>query len=600
MPSAPRRPVGPPSPTHRTAFAILPWLLMLLPIGLVAATVLTYALNLPYWDDYLVQQQLLLLKSQPSGRQKLLHLFDQHWEHRIVWTRLLFAGWYKLTGTLNYYGLTLVGVSGLLALFGLLATIFRQTTRLPWKYLIPVPFWLFTLQSHENLLWAMASNQNFWILVFALGSFYALAQQTTFSRWLALGLAVLATYTSGNGALVFVAGGMLLVWQMITNSTKRKPGQSLISRWTFVGIWAIVALMSIGGYFYHYNRITFFPSPFRYPFTDWIKAYFVFFGAFADPFPYSGAGAYGYENPIWITIILGAILVLVGGYLLIMNVRKEWQNRPLVQLSTVYSPLPERRTNTAHFFLATLLFLLATAAITVYSRVGFAGPGYLLQGRYKIYSALMLSVVYLYVLARFGKTKKPIFRWAWVGVVMLTIGQSLLADYLCLEGIVNQHRRTTAEYFNYLVNTPTEQQRANSSVFVPTEPTFFGGQTAQLSVRSWLTAPATTNLDTFDTQRFMYWINKSNTVNPTLQQPTDGTYIYMTSGEHTYLFPARPLRPAPAALSGFEGYFRPEGIRAQVLQEHLQPGQYRFGLLTNRGGQLRLSMTNQTVIFTSL
>ena len=580
---------------------------MLLPIGLVAATVLTYALNLPYWDDYLVQQQLLLLKSQPSGRQKLLHLFDQHWEHRIVWTRLLFAGWYKLTGTLNYYGLTLVGVSGLLALFGLLATIFRQTTKLPWIYLLPVPFWLFTLQSHENLLWAMASIQNFWILVFALGSFYALSQGTMPTRWLALALAVLATYTSGNGALVFVAGGMVLIWQTFTppQPLPDKEGPRLGSflappyrggvgvGWSFVVVWAIVALLSIGGYFYNYQRITFFPSPFQYPFTDWIKAYFVFFGAFADPFPYSGAGAYGYENPIWLTIILGALLALAASYLLFMNVRKEWQNRPLVQL-------PERRNATAHFFLATLLFLLATAAITVYSRVGFAGPGYLLQGRYKIYSALMLSVVYLYALARFGQSQKPLFRWGWVSVVALTVGQSLLADYLCLEGIINQHRRTTAEYFNFLVNTPTDQQRAIHSVFIPTEPTFFSGQTAPLTAKSWLMAPVTAMFDTFDTQRFMYQIKKSNSVNPSLDYPTDGTYIYMISKENTYLFPARPLRPSATSLSGFKGYFQPEGIRAQVLQEHLKPGRYRFGLFTNVGGQLRLSMTNQTVLFSSL
>lgn len=588
-------------PTVRTLFA---WLLILLPIGIVAATVLTYALNLPYWDDYLVQQQLLLLKSQPTGRQKLLHLFDQHWEHRIVWTRLLFAGWYKLTGVLNYYGLTLVGVSGLLVLFGLLATIFRQTTKLPWVYLAPVPFWLFTLQSHENLLWAMASIQNFWILVFALGSFYALAQQTSFWRWIALGLAVLATYTSGNGALVFVAGGVVLFWQTISQRKATKVSRPFMDQWGFAGLWAVVALLSIGGYFYQYNRITFFPSPFRYPFIDWVKAYFVFFGAFSDPFPYSGAGAYGYENPLWLTIILGAILVGVSVFGLI-EVGKGGGGRKgekgySVPSSLSFPSSPSSLSSSSSFFLATLLFLLATAAITVYSRVGFAGPGYLLQGRYKIYSALMLSVVYLYVLARFGQSKKPLFQWGWAGVALLTIGQSLLADYLCLEGIINQHRRTTAEYFNYLVNTPTDQQRAFNSVFVPTDPTFYGGQTAQLSAKSWKTIPTTTNFDSFDTQRFMYLIEKSNTVNPSPEHPTDGTYIYMTSADHTYLFPARPLRPAPIALSGFDDYFRPEGIRAQVLQEHLKPGQYRFGLLTNRGGQLKLSMTNQTVTFTSL
>lgn len=583
-----------------TVLSLATWLLLLLPIGLVAATVLTYALNLPYWDDYLVQEQLLLLKSQPSGRQKLLHLFDQHWEHRIVWTRLLFAGWYKLTGTLNYYGLTLFGVSGLVVLFGLLATVFRQTTKLPWVYLLPVPFWLFTLQSHENLLWAMASIQNFWVLVFALGSFYALAKQTTSSRWLALGLGVLATYTSGNGALVLIAGGMVLAWQTLTGRNYRKSITPLRRQWGFVVLWSLVSLVSIGGYFYHYNRITFFPSPFRYPFTDWVKAFFIFFGAFADPYPYSGAGAYGYENPLWLTISLGALLVGIAGYLIVTDTARTWslRNRPGSETDKNAESVTTSWTN--HFFLATLLFLLATAAITVYSRVGFAGPGYLLQGRYKVYSALMLSVVYLYVLTRFSQSRQPAFRWTWVSVLALSVGQNLFSDYLCLEGIINQHRRTTTEYFNYLVNTPIDQQRAVSSVFTPTKPTFYTDQTIPLSEKAWFTVPATEKFDQFDTQRFMYWINKSNSVNPIPDRPSDGTYIYMTSGQHTYLFPARPLRPSATALSGFDGYFRPAGIRAQVLQEHLKPGRYRFGLLTNLGGQLRLAMTNQTVTFTSL
>ena len=582
------------------ARSIATWLLMLVPIGLVLATVFTYALNLPYWDDYLVQAQLLLLKAQPSGRQKLLHLFDQHWEHRIVWTRLLFAGWYKLTGSLNYYGLTLFGVSGLVVLFGLLATVFRQTTKLPWVYLLPVPFWLFTLQSHENLLWAMASIQNFWVLVFALGSFYALTNQMVAGRWLALALGVLATYTSGNGALVLIAGGIVLVWQTLTNQDFRKGTKSLLQRWGFVIVWVVIAVASIGGYFHQYHRITFFPSPFRYPFIDWIKAYFVFFGAFADPFPYSGAGAYGYENLLLPTILLGALLVSIAGYLIVTDMLKIGSPLHKSRRQTSNQPGIESSAGINHFFLATLLFLLATAAITVYSRVGFAGPGYLLQGRYKVYSALMLSVVYLYVLTRFGQSRQAAFRWTWAGVLVLSIGQNLFSDYLCLEGIINQHRRTTAAYFNYLVNTPSDQQRALSAVFVPTEPPFFSGQTRQLSAKSWFTVPATEKFDHFDTQRFMYWINKSNSVNPILNRPTDGTYIYMTSGQHTYLFPARPLRPTPTALNGFNGYFRPQGIRAQVLQEHLEPGQYRFGLLTNRGGHLRLAMTNQTVTFTSL
>lgn len=246
-------------------------LLGLLPIVLVGWVVLTYALNLPYWDDFLVQDHLLLLKG-GSGRQKLSHLFDQHWEHRIIWTRLLFAFFAKINGSLNYYGLTLIGVSGLLVIVGILLALFRRLAYPP-LYFVPIPFLLVTLQSYENLIWAMASIQNFWILAFALGAFYGLAQNTLITRWLALGLAVLATFTSGNGSLVLLAGLIVLTYQR---------------HWRWVGGWAIATVLSLAGYFYTYQRISFFPSPFRYPFIDWIKAFFVFLGAFADPSPNAG------------------------------------------------------------------------------------------------------------------------------------------------------------------------------------------------------------------------------------------------------------------------------------------------------------------------
>ncbi len=268
----------------------------------------------------------------------------------------------------------------------------------------------------------------------------------------------------------------------------------------------------------------------------------------------------------------------------------------------------QRTTN--DFFLACLLFLLATAAITVYSRVGFAGPGYLLQGRYKIYSALMLSVVYLFALSvsRSVKTQTTDGLQPWsmssqteiLIVIAFTIPFSLFSDYLCLEGIINQHRRTTADYFNFVVNEPAQRQQAATQVFKPTEPTFFAGQIAQLAAASWLTAPTITAVDGLDEKRFLYDIPKADAPNPTVAAPTNGSYIVVKNNSHTYLFNARPLRPSPMALSGFEGYFRANGIHAQVLKEHLQPGRYRIGVLTNQRGHLRLAMTNRFVTFTEL
>lgn len=373
----------------------LPVLLLLLtPVVLVGVVVLYYAINIPYWDDYKVQDHLQMLISQPSAGQKIGHLFDQHWEHRIVWTRLIFLAFYKLNGHLNYYGLTLIGVSGLLVLAGILFAAFRRLN-LPLAYFIPVPFWLFTLQSHENLIWAMASIQNFYVLVFAVGTFYALAQNTRSGRWLAVGLAVLATFTSGNGPIVLIAGGCVL---------------GLQRNWRWLGGWAVLTAGCLLSYFHNYQRVSFFPSPFKYGYGDWIKAFFVFLGGFLDPYPYSGLMAVGYQNPLTLIMILGFLLALAMTYFVVTS---QLESRRWVRPVWFWND----------FFAGISLFLLATAVITVFSRVGFAGPGYLLQGRYKVYPALALCSVYLYSLCRWQSS--PFFRPYAAGVAITTVTFSL-------------------------------------------------------------------------------------------------------------------------------------------------------------------------------
>ena len=537
-------------------------LLVSVPILLVSWVVLTYTINLPYWDDYLVQDQLLTLKS-GSGSQKLVHIFDQHWEHRIIWTRLVFAFFAKLNGSLNYYGLTLIGVSGLFVVFGILFVLFRKLA-LPLLYFVPISFLLFTFQSYENLIWAMASIQNFWVLAFALGTFYGLAQNQPATRFLALGLAVLATFTSGNGLLVLIVGFLVLAYQRHRQ---------------FMIVWACLTIISLVGYFYTYHRISFFPSPFRYPITDWIKAFFVFLGAFADSSPNLVPNLLRQEHAVWLTMGIGVLVAILAVRFVISLLRADG----VTKATTLNS-----------FFLGCILFLFASAAITVYSRVGFSGPGYLLQGRYKIYSALTLSVVYLYSLYNWQQ-KSFLPRYA-IGLAIIIIGQSLFSDYRCLEGIIAQHRRTVAEYFNYLANTPKERQQAISQVFTPTEPAFFSTSVEQLTAPSWLSTQSTTDIDRIDEHPFMFNIAKSNAVNPTLSRPEDGSYLFFKSSDHTYLFAARPLPNSP----GSAHYFSPSGFYTQALKEKINPGRYRIGILTNQNNRIHLAMTNRYITFTSL
>lgn len=544
----------------------LPLLLIALPIVLVSWAVLMYALNLPFWDDFQVQDHLLLLKNSP-GSQKLIHLFDQHWEHRIVWMRLVFAFYALVNGSLNYYWLSVIGIIGLLVALGILFAVFRQLS-LPLLYFVPVPFLLFTLQSYESMIWAMASVQNFWFLAFALLVFYWLAQNTTRTRILALGMGTLVTFSGGNGPIVMVAGLLVLAYQR---------------QWRFAGYWALATVVCITGYFYSYQRISFFPSPYKYPVTDWIKAFFVFLGSLANTWPNAGAGLLNYESTLWLTTAMGVVVTVVTGrfvFSLVRRFKKEQVDIP------------------SSFFLGCILFIGATVAITVYSRVGFGGPGYLLHGRYKVYSALALCVVYL-ISVYTWQNRKSLPRYV-VSIIIPSIGLSLLSDYLCLEGMINQHRRVIAEYVSYLANTPADRQQGAKEVFVSTKPSFLSNQISQLTDKSWWTAPTTTDIDKIDDQPFMYTIVKSDAVNPTLRQPDDGSYIFFKSVTHSYLFAAQPLRPTSTILTGFSNYFMANGFQAQALKEKLEPGRYRIGILTHQNNRIDLAMTNRYITFTSL
>ncbi|WP_266366275.1 hypothetical protein [Tellurirhabdus rosea] len=541
---------------------ILAGLVLLLPFVIVTGAVVTYAVNLPYWDDYMIQDHLLLLKNTPGTGRKLARLFDQHWEHRIVWTRSLFFLYYKLAGQLNFYGLTLIGVLGLFATVGVLGLAFRRTG-LPLFYFLPVPFLLLTLQSHENLIWAMASLQNFYILAFALGAFYLLALGGRPAFLGALALAVMASFTSGNGFLVFASGTVVLLW--------RRQGIRMLG-------WLSVGFLCVLGYFANYSRVSFFPSAFLFGFGEWVKAFFVFFGAFLDTFPYTKPYNLGYENPLWLAFLGGLIGV---GFALFH----------LLRLLLTSRTIAERHASGAFwntFFVGTTLFLLGTAAMTVYARVGFGGAGYLLQGRYKVYSPLFLSVCYLYFVWLYRRS--PHLRRNWLVAMLVVVPVSLYADYQCLDGLINQRRKAVATFLTWQMQTPAPVREQVGLVFKDVKELPLPVDTAQLCRGA---GPVSERIDRIGEEKYFFNLTRFRAKNSTLTRPDDGSYIVLIGRDSTYVVAARPLRPysVPEPVPS-SGYYT-DVFQAQISKEFVRPGRYRMGILTYEKGAVRFGMTPQ-------
>lgn len=226
------------------------WLALLaIPVVIYYYTIYVNAYNFPYEDDY--NSALSFISDFHFGGlnawAKLKLLFSQYNEHRIVFDRLVFLTDYWLFGQLNFRHLVLIGNVSLLLIAGLFGTAAFRSLSLNQRlfYLLPIVYALFSFQYWELSTWSMAALQNLYVIPFVLFSLYNLNQSGTKAFVLACGVAVLATYTSGNGMFVFIAGVPVLI---------------LLKSYRKLLFWAITGLITVGLYFWKYIRPPYHPD----------------------------------------------------------------------------------------------------------------------------------------------------------------------------------------------------------------------------------------------------------------------------------------------------------------------------------------------------
>ncbi|MBI5769254.1 MAG: hypothetical protein HZA93_15780 [Verrucomicrobia bacterium] len=224
------------SPTDRLARRwprLVPWVLIAaaaLPVGWMALRVAATLRNVAYWDEIDSALQLLLrLHDQPGWRQVLNDLFAITNEHRTVTSRLLFAGSYWLTGTVNFTAIGLMGnafICGLCALVVFEAGAAARRIRM----LVLLAGLLFQLQHYENFQWSGGSIDHFQIVLLA-GACVAGLTRGSRTGFLAASLfALLATFTLAHGIVLWPLGALLL---------------GLEQRWRRLAGWAVVAAASL-------------------------------------------------------------------------------------------------------------------------------------------------------------------------------------------------------------------------------------------------------------------------------------------------------------------------------------------------------------------
>ena len=318
-----------------------------------------YALNIPKWDDHALKATILNYAKADSFGQKIYELYRQHNEHRISLTRLVALIDFGIFGTLNFKHLMLFGNLALLLIGWLLVRFFRATVAPVW-YALPVVSLWFSLAFWENTFWGMAAIQNFWVVALVLLAFWFVSQPDKQWGWAVL-FAFCATFTSGNGLAVWPIGLAILLIQR---------------NWRRTAWWLAAAIGCFGLYFYDYQS----PADIAVgtaTFGDWLRAFVLFSGALMEGV---SIGNDPYQMPLWV----GRLNLFVSVCLLIYLIRS--------YLKRHFELSPND-----YFYLGGTLFALATAVVVVYSRVGHNDYAAALTSRYKVYSALLLSLNVAYL-----------------------------------------------------------------------------------------------------------------------------------------------------------------------------------------------------------
>jgi hypothetical protein len=181
------------------------WPLVLLPVVWYGAVVCLSATNVPILDDY---DTILGFLNQWDGSFQML--CQQHNEHRLVFSRIVVLAVRALLGHIDLRILIFVGSMALFLLFVVLSCTIREQRNDVVALLVPA-YILFSFQNWENMAWATASLQNYGSVLFVVLALHAMAGTSRWAFGCGLGFGVLASFTSGNGMLVFASA---LAWQL--------------------------------------------------------------------------------------------------------------------------------------------------------------------------------------------------------------------------------------------------------------------------------------------------------------------------------------------------------------------------------------------------
>lgn len=530
-----------------------------------------YAVNIPISDDYdLVRVKYTLLTQEFGWWGKIKLLLEPENDHRILTPRSIALLDYVLEGFINYRTLIWVVNGSLLGILGFWFVSFLKKGLNAWHF-IPILLWYLTPFIFDVTLWGINGMQHTTLNLLVFASLYLLA---TYPQLLptvfALVLAFAATFTNGNGFLVFPAGLTIL---LLAKSWKK-------SAWWSMGM--VVALLT---YFLNYSvgqatKVTIS--------GQFIQNLMVSFAALSGGW----MAAFKGNSQTW--LLWGAFAVgfisLVGLTLWLIS-------------QTFFSPAKSRPSQ-VYFWVGVFLFSVMTIGIIAVSRGG-RDVYSVFTSRYSLYPLHLLTLVYISLLTWKAVSQKWLARFAFVfGVIFVAMSfyqyqvdidvrrRSLIADHYNWRKhrkLVTHFRSELADFFTQpaydkgiyrFTNFPLDE--AEALISAPADTSL--GQKLDLKL--------STHIKPIDFFNHPQKIAQFTLENSSLSQPElgqGGVYLVLKSQKNaTYLLPTWPIQGGKRQFLTTGKVYK-TGFVATFYNENFVADTYRIGVLSpsNKGSSLR-------------
>lgn len=359
------------NPRYQEALTVTAFLIPAVGIISFYYSLYKYSYNFPFFDDFdSILQFINNFIASTSIREKIRLLFEQHSEHRLVFDRAVALFEYYILGQINFKSFIIIGNGALLVTLIMLYKSFQLKQKFHLIFLVPIAFVIFNFRFHETSFWPMAAMQNLWVLCFALSSLYFLhAKEIKYSFYLSILFGWMATFTSANGMMTFLAGGFVLLINRELFSKKNL-------------IWLVAGGIAMASYFYHYTKPGYHPEIIK-PFLDHPLGFFGYAFAFLGGI---------FTEDATTAISIGVILVLCS---LFLTYKKYYKENPVI-----YS---------------FIIFILITSVLAALTRFGF-GMDQSLSSKYTISSALLVASCYAALTSIFHKKIKILYLTILVGL----------------------------------------------------------------------------------------------------------------------------------------------------------------------------------------